>query len=141
MSGGRLLSARLSGQLSLGALLAGEQMSIGGADSVRGFSQGEFIGDSGVQVNVEYGHSLPALADDLHLEDLRAVAFIDHGSVFVYRPEPGEDGSYHATGMGIGARAELKHNMSIRIDLGYAVLGKPQDGGRLKPCVQFVWRF
>ncbi len=136
-----LLTARLSAQASLDPLLTGEQMSIGGANSVRGFSQGEFIGDSGVLVNVEYSQRLDALARDLHLRDLEGVAFLDHGSVFLHTPRLGENRSSHATGVGLGLRAEFKHDMSLRVDLGYAVCGEPQSGGRLKPYVQLVQRF
>lgn len=136
-----LLTAALSAQASFDPLLTGEQMSIGGANSVRGFSQGEFIGDSGVLVNVEYSQRLDALARDLRLRDLEGVAFVDHGSVFLHTPRLGENRSSHATGVGLGLRAEFEHDMSLRVDLGYAVCGEPQSGGRLKPYVQLVQRF
>jgi len=119
------VTARLTGQYSPDSLLAGEVMSIGGADSVRGFYQSAYVGDSGIQLSVELRHTLlEAESRKAWLQNLQGVLFVDHGSVF---ESGGAEASRHMTGTGVGVRASFAEGFSLRADVGYAL---SQDEGR-----------
>ncbi|MCV2371297.1 ShlB/FhaC/HecB family hemolysin secretion/activation protein [Roseateles oligotrophus] len=79
------IQARISSQYSPDALVSGEQFGLGGASSVRGYEEREFVGDSGVFASLEL-HT-PNLSKNLggglaeQLAGLRALAFIDGGMI------------------------------------------------------------
>ncbi len=66
-------AARVRGQWSNDALIAGEQFGLGGANSVRGFADREVAGDYGYLWNVE------AKAPEILFPQLRPILFIDGG--------------------------------------------------------------
>lgn len=68
-----VLSARLKGQYSSDTLIAGEQFGLGGAGSVRGFTDRVVAGDSGFSLNLE------AQGPEVFIPQLRPVFFIDGG--------------------------------------------------------------
>ncbi len=78
-------SARMRGQYSTHALIAGEQFGLGGLDSVRGFLDREVSGDSGVSWNLEA--RAPAMFDP----QLRPVLFVDGGDIHSHSAEPSEN--------------------------------------------------
>ena len=76
------LSLRVSGQMSNDALVAGEQFGIGGAQSVRGYTEREFGGDIGAQAALEL--LAPNLGPSMFQQasaELRGLAFVDGGWV------------------------------------------------------------
>jgi hemolysin activation/secretion protein len=94
------LIARGEVQVSGDTLVVGEQFSLGGPDSVRGYSVGEYLSDSGYRFNLEMRIS--------PLEDkglMQAVVFIDSGKGSIRRLLPGEVKEGSLTGIGFGVRA------------------------------------
>jgi len=139
---------KLSSQHSLDGLFSGEQFAIGGPDSVRGYPQSETLGDSGLIVSAEYRRSLKeAPRDDPEelrrrwLHDLQGVAFIDYGRADLKNPASGEQAGRDLTGMGVGFRANLKHDTFVRTDLGFALGDRPSVGGRFQPYVKVTKTF
>ena len=130
------LFSRLTGQYANDSLVVGEQMAIGGANSVRGFTQSEFLGDSGVRANVELRYTPSWGKKPGWLADFQGVCFVDHGSVWLKHPASGEPDSHRITGVGVGFRAMLKCNVAIRADLGYGLTQASSGGGRLQPYVE-----
>lgn len=137
------LNFRLSGQAATTSLLTGEQFSIGGADSVRGYPQSEFLGDDGLQASVDLRYS-PRGATSIEdgpdwIQALNLVAFVDYGTIF---------GDASIAGAGIGFLAELGDSSPsaarflVRCDLGYALSSQhPTAGGRLQPYFRIEHRF
>jgi hemolysin activation/secretion protein len=142
-----MLNIALMGQISSTDLLAPEQMSIGGADSVRGYPQSEFINDNGIQANLEFRYAPPGLnrsGGSRWLQAFQWVAFVDHGTVFAHSAQSGTSRSQSLTGTGLGFRAEVGSGArpySVRCDLGYGLSGKPTAGGRLQPYVRVEHQF
>ena len=142
-------SIKLSGQHSLDGLFSGEQIAVGGPDSVRGYPQSETLGDSGFIVNAEYCRTLKEAPrndpDELRkrwLHDLQGVVFIDYGHTDLKNPVAGEGrGVRDLTGIGIGFRANLKHDTKVRTDLGFAIGDGPSVGGRFQPYVKIIKTF
>jgi hemolysin activation/secretion protein len=137
----------LTGQFSTKSLLVGEEFSIGGADSVRGYPQSLFIGDSGLQASVELRYAPPSMHNKTKgwLRDLNLVAFVDHGQVFIHSSQPGESTPPAITGAGFGVRALLGSSekpYNLRCDLGFPLSGhKPKVGGGVQPYVRLDHQF
>ena len=101
------IRAALSGQWSPDTLIPGEQMRLGGADAVRGFSEGSAGGDSGMRWNLE-GYTPNLGSGDVMV---RGLAFFDTGKA---RSADGTKASI--SGAGIGLRAGFAEQFSLRLD-------------------------
>lgn len=138
------LIARAAAQVSSRSLVVGEQFSIGGADSVRGYPQSEFLGDDGAQVSLEARIS-PRWQLPPWMQEFQVALFADHGVISIKNPVTGQDKSQNLTGAGFGVRANLKDDISLRADFGFAL--KRRGGDRPIPSaggntyLQIVKRF
>lgn len=99
--------AALNGQWSSDSLIQGEQMRLGGADAVRGFTEGSVGGETGLRWNLE------GYTPDLGNGDVRARAlvFFDMGET---RSFSGVKSSI--SGAGFGLRAGFTEQFSLRLD-------------------------
>lgn len=99
----------LNGQWSNDVLVQGEQMRLGGADAVRGFSEGSEGGETGAKINLE-GYS-----PDFGKGDLRArgLLFYDMGAV-----QTTHGGRSGIAGAGFGLRASYADQFTVRFDVG-----------------------
>ena len=128
---------RGSGQASTRPLVVTEQFFIGGADSVRGYPPGEFLGDNGYNVSTELRVS-PLPNQDI----LQLALFVDHGGVSIKDPPPGVKKSHHLTGAGFGFRLSLPYNINGRFDVGFPVQpAKASSGDRPTLYIQTAVRF
>lgn len=135
------LIAKLGGQLTDSPLVAGEQFDIGGADSVRGYPQSEFLGDSGLRASLEWRHS-PGVGNYFGwLRDFQTALFLDYGLIANKSPLPGQPKAESVSGVGIGFRADLTNGFFLRADLGYALSKAPANGGKLQPYFQAIRRY
>lgn len=115
----RSVLLRFSGQLSTDPLPTAEQFAVGGPDSVRGFIQGERLGDNGFTLSAEYRQELwkNKKGDNI----LQGVAFLDHGSAELQLPQVGEEVDKSLTGVGVGVRAGFGPNTQFRFDVGLPI--------------------
>lgn len=117
------LQARLAGQYSSDALIAGEQYGLGGASSVRGYDEREIAGDYGYVANIELlGPDLAKKLNSTHVS-ARPFVFFDYGHVANH-----EDTACHQTASscslssaGIGARVAVGKWLTGRIDIGHTL--------------------
>lgn len=128
------LVLRSSLQVASDVLPVSEQFSIGGPDSVRGFSQSEYLGDSGHSLSLELRFSPPFISEkripfvDKPVKDhIQLVAFMDYGKVYLRNPMADEGKGYELSGAGVGARIKLTDDYSVRVDAGYPVSGNDDD--------------
>jgi len=131
------LILRGSGQASTRPLVVTEQFFIGGADSVRGYPPGEFLGDDGYNVSTELRVSpLP------NQEILQLAFFVDHGGVSIKDPPAGVKKYHQLTGAGYGFRLSLPYNINGRFDVGFPVKpAKASSGDRPTLYIQAAVRF
>jgi hemolysin activation/secretion protein len=99
--------AGLSGQWSRDVLIQGEQMRLGGADAVRGFSEGSVGGETGARWNLE-GYTPDFGSGDVRV---RGLVFFDAGEM---RSANGTKSSI--SGAGFGLRASFTEQFSLRFD-------------------------
>lgn len=108
------VQGRLAGQVATGPLISAEQYSIGGADTVRGYLDGESIGDHGALASIElrspnWAAPDAGAADDWRksIDNLTGYAFFDAGHTVTINPAAGqaERSNLAGTGFGLKARA------------------------------------
>ncbi len=119
-------SARLTGQLAGQPLVSGEQITAGGADSVRGYYEAEASGDVGVLAGLQWQSPnwASALTSGLGLPERRltefsALGFVDAGQVRIHDPQPGQAERSHLAGAGLGLRLGAAPGASAEIDLAW----------------------
>lgn len=101
--------AALNGQYSQDVLIAGEQFRLGGADAVRGFSEGSVSGETGARWNLE-GYTPDFGKGDFRT---RALVFFDAGET------KGANGTRSSVASaGLGLRASYQERFSLRCDAG-----------------------
>ena len=117
---------QVNGQYTNDPLVPGEQYGIGGANTVRGFSERAFANDQGYSGSVEiYTPDLSRLFGVTAFQS-RLLMFYDRGYVSRKDPLPGDTVSTEMAGMGTGLRITDGKRFSISIDCGF-VLDPPDE--------------
>lgn len=107
----------LTGQWTDNSLVLGEQMRLGGADAVRGFSEGSENGNSGIRINLElYSPDFGGKLSKTGNVKARAVAFLDWGTV-----EASNDVKSSISGAGVGLRFGISDQLAIRLDVAQII--------------------
>ncbi len=130
------LFGKVQAQIADGPLVSSEQMSIGGADTVRGYLESEAIGDTGVNGTIEVRtpeigqwlqkalHGENATDDAGNklanlMRDWRLFGFVDAGTVMIHEPLADQSSSFTLWSYGVGTRFKLLENFEGSIT--YAV--------------------
>jgi hemolysin activation/secretion protein len=117
------LVGTIGGQLASGNLLASEQLSLGGASTIRGYEEGALNGDRGWFGSIELYSPPTILLNRLRPgkfeEELKLLAFVDFGGVSNIDLLPGEDGYMGAAGAGVGVRYRVNTRVSVRFDYAW----------------------
>ena len=139
LGGDWTVRANLAGQHTAQSLVTGEMFGIGGADSVRGFLEREHANDKGHRGSFElYSPDLGSrLLDGLKL---RAVGFYDFGWVKRVHPTPAEIYSTGIASRGVGLRASLGSDTTLRLDIAEVFDGSHTSRGmRLHGALSYVF--
>jgi hemolysin activation/secretion protein len=130
-------------------LPASEQFQLGGSASVRGYSEGLLSGRSGYLLSAEWRYALQNPEDYLlqHPDAplFSAMAFVDHGGAFPYRPSPLKDVTKDdfLTGVGVGLLFDWKTQVTGRIAIAWPLTDNPAEtverGPRLHAAISFNW--
>ena len=129
-----LLSAR--GQYSPDRLVSSEQFYIGGADTVRGYPELEYMGDYGYILSSElrtpafiFPEGFKLAGSNKPLRDaVQFVYFWDYGHAFLRNPLVGEKEKATLMSVGAGLRLNLWDDFYIRADWGVPLHSEPSDG-------------
>jgi hemolysin activation/secretion protein len=117
---------QVNGQYTNDPLVPGEQYGIGGATTVRGFSERQFSNDQGYSGNVEiYTPDLSRLFGVAAFQS-RLLVFYDRGYVSRNNPLPGDTVSTEIASIGSGLRIMDGKRFSISVDCGF-VVDPPDD--------------
>ena len=133
---GMMLLLHGSLQLADDKLPPSEQFQLGGVNSVRGYPQGEFLGDYGATATVEF--LVPPLFFPEHWkfptskykfrDQFKFVGFFDYGTADLKGPLPGEVRGKDIAGAGVGVRFKLYDSMFGRIEYALPLQEKTSDG-------------
>jgi hemolysin activation/secretion protein len=124
------LSGKMDTQLASGPLLPSEQYVAGGADSVRGYLEGERAADQAVRLSLEL--STPSLKlGQRWLGDWRATGlmFTDMARLQVSQADVNQPSQYDLAGLGFGLRISGPRGMNLQIDAARALLEGDVAGG------------
>lgn len=116
------LSARMEAQVANQPLISDEQFTAGGVDSVRGYLQGESVGDQGLRVSLELrSPDLLPEKKDAWLRELRVHGFLDGAGVWTKAPLPEQDRRDGLVGLGVGLRLRVGQHGGVAFDVARAM--------------------
>ena len=115
-------------QLAGEALVAIEQFSLGGGNSVRGFSQDMLLGDNGLLVSVELRHSFLRIAR--WNTTLQLIPFVDFGTV--WNADDTELETNTLSSVGIGIKLLVGDSFNARLDWGIPLVEVDNLGDSLQ---------
>lgn len=132
------LIASIRGQYVEGPLVNSEQLSLGGANTIRGFPENEYLADYGWISTVELrtpafifpgAIKVPYDKKGMSLKDaLQFVYFVDLGKGYLVNAQVGEKDTSYLVGAGLGLRFDFAEHLRGRIDWGFpAGKEKPSD--------------
>lgn len=133
VGGGWDLVTKLNAQLASTNLQGSEQMSIGGADTVRGYDERIFSGDQGMTFNAELQSPVinaraAAIPTSWKVNDsiqARGLAFFDFGDVKYHKRDANDIQLYSLASAGIGFRCAMGHTVSVSFDYGWRIRKLP----------------
>ncbi len=115
------LAGKVDVQLATGSLVPTEQMVIGGAESVRGYLEGERAGDMGIRTTLELRTPQWSPAGSTSAWRVSGVLFGDAAQVFVRHAVAPQAGRYALAGTGLGLRATAPGGLSFEMDAARAL--------------------
>jgi hemolysin activation/secretion protein len=129
-----LLIASAYGQYSPNGLPPIEQFQLGGMNSVRGYTQGLLLGDSGYNANLEWRWPIPFLGrlNPWVANRLQGAIFADYGQAFlksnnrfvIGNNSNNRDGKNSLLGAGVGLRYHLTDYLQGYVDAGFGLLNR-----------------
>ncbi|MDP2157342.1 MAG: ShlB/FhaC/HecB family hemolysin secretion/activation protein [Nitrospirota bacterium] len=120
-----------SAQWASTSVVAGEQFTVGGAETVRGYPQGEASGDSGYAATAELRVSPLS-----NKEILQLALFVDRGTAYVKNAVAGQKKHQSLTGGGVGVRLNLPYNFDIKADVAFPL--SPSQSSDNKDAVLYL---
>jgi hemolysin activation/secretion protein len=123
------LLLRASGQIATGALIANEQFSLGGLNSVRGYFEGDVFGDAGwfssAELRTPFINAPVPIGVGSVPVWLRGSVFMDYGQSFLLEAPAGRTDSVSLWGAGFGVSANVNNHLDVRVSLGWPLLDSP----------------
>ncbi len=136
------LVGKLDGQLASGALINNEQYAAGGAETVRGYTEAERLGDNGAHATLE-------LRTPQQLRKLRSTPveqsyvflFADAAKLQTLQPLPGQEVTFTLASAGVGLRFKAA-GLSVALD-GARILkdGSVTPEGRYRGLFQCIYTY
>ena len=111
-------------------LVSIEKFTLGGAFSVRGYSQNALLGDNGFFVSTEIRHNLATIKNSEVTFEL--IPFIDVGKVWNTQKSLPQPVNNTLLSVGIGFRASVSDNLTARIDWGIPLVELESVGNSLQ---------
>jgi len=131
--------ARIKGQLTDNRLTPQEQLFFGGATTIRGYPESDFLADQGLITNIELwspffivpkSWKLPYSERPLR-DQIQLVAFLDHGYGRINDPSGTERHTRNMLAAGGGFEIRFRENISGRVEWGVPLADRPiTESGR-----------
>jgi hemolysin activation/secretion protein len=129
------LTLRTQFQVASNSLPSSEQLQLGGANSIRGYPEGEYVCDFGGQLNVDWvfpmyiipkSWILPGTNTPLR-QQLQPVLFVDVGGGKILKVQGSEHKHRFLMGLGGGIKYQFNRNIFLRLEWAEAI------GDRITP--------
>ena len=118
--------------MGTGPVPSGEQYTIGGAETVRGYYEAEGAGDRGVLGSIEwrsvdlsgrigrwFGEADSDKPAQSVLSQSHALAFVDVARTYVFEPATGQAPHTSLAGVGLGLRTKVRKSVTGEFDLAW----------------------
>ncbi|MDD5449970.1 MAG: ShlB/FhaC/HecB family hemolysin secretion/activation protein [Candidatus Omnitrophica bacterium] len=136
MSKESYISLRSQFQDASHTLPSSEQLQLGGAYSIRGYPEGDYIADRGGFVSIDWVFPMYLLREELKMPGtniplrraIQPVLFMDAGYGNLKKTLPGEQSSKFLMGLGGGFRISVGRNVYVRLDWAGHVGDRPAAG-------------
>ena len=129
-----LLFSKFEGQVSDGPLVPAEQIAVGGARTVRGYLEREFLGDDGAMATLEM--RTPILLglfsnmmgsgtireNGVPVDRFQSVLFLDGGYTKIKEALQGEEPDQTIASVGLGFRLAITRYTQMRADWGFPLV-------------------
>ncbi|MCM8830946.1 MAG: BamA/TamA family outer membrane protein, partial [Candidatus Omnitrophica bacterium] len=123
-------------QYSTHTLPSSEQFQLGGASSVRGYPEGDYLADIGGSVSLEWTFFPYFIPKNWKLknhntslrEEIQPLFFIDFGAGKIINTESNERRTKSLLGIGGGLRLRIIKNSYMRLDWAKSLLDEPTSG-------------
>lgn len=125
LGGGFTLTPRIQGQVSSGPLISNEQFAAGGLDTVRGYLEGEALGDYGTVAGLEVS-SPSLLSGKSGSPRLTAHVFAEGGLLYLTDALPDQTDHFELASFGAGLRAGFTRHLDGSLNVAVPLL----DEGR-----------
>ncbi|WP_414623170.1 ShlB/FhaC/HecB family hemolysin secretion/activation protein [Calothrix sp. CCY 0018] len=119
-----LMVAKINAQLTPDGLLSLEKLSLGGVDTVRGYSQNQLVADNGIIGSVEL--RFPLTSDNL----LQIRPFFDIGTVWNNQEENPDPQTI--AGLGLGLTWQARRDLLLQLDYGIPLIADEEEGNSLQ---------
>lgn len=117
---------QVRGQFSTGTLPTAEQFGLGGANTVRGYFDQQFVADNAFVLNLEaYSPTISPFKS--FKSALSFLAFFDCGYGYNYTAVSPIFIHQNLMGIGPGIRYDVPPHLNVKLDYGFQVFGIPQD--------------
>ena len=107
--------AKVDGQLASGPLINNEQYSAGGADTVRGYTEAERLGDNAVRGTFELRTPQIFGRSPAKIEQSYVFLFADAAKLRILDPLPGQESEFTLASAGLGLRFK-SHGFTVALD-------------------------
>ncbi len=113
---------KIDGQITPDPLLSSEQMSAGGANTVRGYLEAESLGDYGAHSTVEL--RTPSVGNWIspRINDWHFLAFVDGAALWLREPLAEQKASFVMSSVGIGTRLKAMDVLNAAADFAVPLL-------------------
>jgi hemolysin activation/secretion protein len=128
-AGPAVVAAKLEWQLASGPLLPSEQFVAGGADSVRGYLEGERAGDEALRFSFELSSPPVTLASTRGLWTLTGLVFFDEAQLRTLQAGVGQQATVNLAGAGLGLRLQGPGGLGLQLDAAQALTDGDVAGG------------
>ena len=125
-----------------GILLSPEQMTLGGADTVRGYLEGERVGDHGYRGSLEIQTPSAILGQGLSEWRLKGLGFYEVGAVFTAQRLTTPSSKDQLSSSGLGLRLSAARGFNVDADLAKTLkAGAVTPVGEKRYTLRAVWNF
>lgn len=136
MPGDSYLSIRSQFQVPSRTLPSSEQFQLGGANSIRGYPEGDYLCDIGGSLNVDWVMPMYLIpkgwklrgSDQPLRHQIEPVLFVDLGGGALKKVISGERKDKFLAGIGCGMRLHFNNSFSVRLDWAIPVGDRPISG-------------
>lgn len=129
-------------QLASGPLVSNEQFSAGGADSVRGYREGERAADGGARLSLEVRTPQWRFAGANSDWSWTALAFFDAATLHTQQALAPQPANEKLRGAGLGMRLIAPRGLALELDAARALVdGDSTKSGEKRVHARAVWGF